>query len=65
MSDVENVSVALPSEAQWAAGVVPIEALGRAWREGIESGSASPLDFEQVKAKGREMLASEQDRTRP
>jgi antitoxin ParD1/3/4 len=41
-----------------------VEALRRAWQEGIESGPATPLDFAEVKAKGRAALARERTRTR-
>lgn len=41
-----------------------IEVLRRAWREGIESGPATPLDFAKVKAKGRAALGRERSRTR-
>jgi antitoxin ParD1/3/4 len=34
-----------------------IERLRKAWREGIESGGAGPVDFEEVKRRGRERLA--------
>jgi antitoxin ParD1/3/4 len=34
-----------------------IERLRKAWREGIESGPSRPLDFEEVKRRGRERLA--------
>jgi antitoxin ParD1/3/4 len=41
-----------------------VEALRRAWQEGIESGPATPLDFVEVKAKGRARLAKLRSRTR-
>ena len=41
-----------------------VEELRRAWREGIESGPATPLDFAEVKAKGRSVLARERKRAR-
>ena len=47
-----------------AARAREVEALRRAWQEGIESGSATPLDFTEVKAKGRAGLARERGRTR-
>lgn len=34
-----------------------IERLRKAWREGIESGPSRPLDFEEIKRRGRERLA--------
>jgi antitoxin ParD1/3/4 len=41
-----------------------IEELRRLWREGMESGPATPLDFAKIKAKGRKLLAKEQKRAR-
>jgi antitoxin ParD1/3/4 len=41
-----------------------VEELRRAWREGIESGPATPLDLSEVKAKGRSVLAGERKRAR-
>jgi antitoxin ParD1/3/4 len=41
-----------------------VEELRRAWRDGIESGPATPLDFSEVKAKGRSVLAGERKRAR-
>jgi antitoxin ParD1/3/4 len=34
-----------------------IERLRKAWREGVESGPARPLDLEEIKRRGRERLA--------
>ncbi|WP_311028876.1 type II toxin-antitoxin system ParD family antitoxin [Mesorhizobium koreense] len=34
-----------------------IERLRKAWREGVESGSSRPLDFQEIKRRGRERLA--------
>lgn len=39
-----------------------IERLRKAWKEGIESGPPQALDFEEIKRRGRERLAREQDR---
>lgn len=36
-----------------------IERLRRLWQEGIDSGHARPLDFEDIKRRGRERLARE------
>lgn len=36
-----------------------IERLRRLWQEGIGSGPARPLDFEDIKRRGRERLARE------
>ncbi len=36
-----------------------IERLRRLWQEGIDSGPARPLDFEDIKRRGRERLARE------
>lgn len=47
-----------------AARAREVEALRRAWQEGGESGPATPLDFTEVKAKGRAGLARKRDRTR-
>ena len=33
-----------------------VERLRKAWKEGIESGPALPLDFEEIKRRGRERL---------
>lgn len=41
-----------------------VEELRRVWREGIESGPATPLDFAEVKAQGRAALAKERHRAR-
>lgn len=35
-----------------------IERLRKAWQEGIESGPSKPLDFDEIKRKGRERLAA-------
>jgi antitoxin ParD1/3/4 len=34
-----------------------IERLRKAWREGVESGPSRPLDFQEIKRRGRERLA--------
>jgi antitoxin ParD1/3/4 len=34
-----------------------IERLRKAWQEGVESGKPRPLDFEEIKRRGRERLA--------
>lgn len=47
-----------------AARARDIEALGRAWHEGVESGPATPLDFAEVKAKARTALTRERRRAR-
>jgi antitoxin ParD1/3/4 len=47
-----------------AARAREVEALRRAWQEGIESGPATPLDFAEMKAKARAGLAGERSRTR-
>jgi antitoxin ParD1/3/4 len=41
-----------------------IEELRRFWREGIESGPATPLDFAKIKAQGRKLLVRERKRAR-
>ena len=41
-----------------------VEELRRVWREGIESGPATRLDFAEIKAKGRNVLARERKRVR-
>jgi len=41
-----------------------VEELRRAWREGVESGPATPLDVPKIKAKARAALARQQDRKR-
>jgi antitoxin ParD1/3/4 len=41
-----------------------VEELRRFWREGLESGPVTPLDFAEVKAKGRSMLTGERKRAR-
>ncbi len=35
-----------------------LERLRKAWQAGIESGPSKPLDFDEVKRKGRERLAT-------
>jgi antitoxin ParD1/3/4 len=35
-----------------------VERLRKAWKEGIESGPAGPLDFEEIKRRGRERLSA-------
>jgi antitoxin ParD1/3/4 len=47
-----------------AARAREVEVLRQAWQEGMESGPATPLDFAEVKAKGRAGLARERRRTR-
>lgn len=47
-----------------AARAREVEELRRAWREGIESGPATPLDVAEIKAKARAAFAKEQDRKR-
>ena len=37
-----------------------IERLRKAWEEGLASGPAGPLDFEEIKRRGRERLARAQ-----
>ena len=51
-------------KAHEAARAREVEELRRAWREGIESGPATPLDFAMVKAQGRTALAKPRDRAR-
>jgi antitoxin ParD1/3/4 len=34
-----------------------IERLRKAWQEGVESGPSRPLDFQEIKRRGRERLA--------
>jgi antitoxin ParD1/3/4 len=41
-----------------------LDELRRVWREGIESGPATCLDFAEIKAKGRSLLARERKRVR-
>jgi antitoxin ParD1/3/4 len=41
-----------------------LDELRRVWREGIESGPATRLDFAEIKAKGRNLLARERKRVR-
>jgi antitoxin ParD1/3/4 len=50
--------------AHQAAREREIEGLRRIWREGLESGPATPLDFAKIKAKGRSVLARERKRAR-
>jgi len=47
-----------------AARAREVEALRRAWQEGIDSGPATPLDLAEVKTKARAGLARERGRTR-
>ena len=47
--------------AQQVARAGEVEELRQAWREGIESGPATPLDFAEIKAQGRAALAKERD----
>lgn len=35
-----------------------IERLRKAWQEGLDSGPAQPLDFDEIKRRGRERLAA-------
>lgn len=49
--------------AQQVARAGEVEELRQAWREGIESGPATPLDFAEIKAQGRAALAKERDRS--
>ncbi len=51
-------------QARHAADEREIEELRGAWREGIESGPATPLDFAEIKAQGRAGLAKARDRMR-
>jgi antitoxin ParD1/3/4 len=51
-------------KAHQAARAKEVEELRRAWREGIESGPATPLDVGEVKAKARAAFAEQQDRKR-
>jgi antitoxin ParD1/3/4 len=41
-----------------------VEELRRIWREGLDSGPATPLDFAEIKAQGRNVLARERKRAR-
>jgi antitoxin ParD1/3/4 len=41
-----------------------VEELRRVWREGIESAPATRIDFAEIKAKGRNLLARERKRVR-
>ena len=50
--------------AHQAAREHEVEELRRIWREGLESGPATPLDFAEIKAKGRSVLARERKRAR-
>lgn len=49
--------------AHQVARAAEIDELRQAWREGIESGSATPLDFADIKAQGRAALAKDRDRS--
>jgi antitoxin ParD1/3/4 len=51
-------------KAHQAAREREVEELRRVWREGLESGPATPLDFAEIKAKGRSVLARERKRAR-
>lgn len=51
-------------KAHQAARAREVEELRRAWQEGIESGPATPLDFAEVKARGRAALAKGRERAR-
>jgi antitoxin ParD1/3/4 len=50
--------------AHQAAREYEVEELRRMWREGLESGPATPLDVAEIKAKGRSVLARERKRAR-
>jgi antitoxin ParD1/3/4 len=52
-------------QAHQAAREHEVRQLRRAWREGLESGPATPLDFTELKTKGRRVLARERKRARP
>jgi antitoxin ParD1/3/4 len=52
-------------KAHQAAREREVEELRRIWREGLESGPATPLDFAEIKAQGRSVLARERKRARP
>jgi antitoxin ParD1/3/4 len=41
-----------------------VEELRRLWREGLDSGPATPLDFAEIRRKGRSALATERKRAR-
>jgi antitoxin ParD1/3/4 len=41
-----------------------VEELRRIWREGLDSGPATPLDFDEIKAQARNVLARERKRVR-
>jgi antitoxin ParD1/3/4 len=41
-----------------------LEELRRMWREGLDSGPTSPLDFAEIKAEARNVLARERKRAR-
>jgi antitoxin ParD1/3/4 len=51
-------------QAYHAAHEHEVEELRRAWREGLESGPATPLDFAEIKAKAQSLRAREQKRAR-
>jgi antitoxin ParD1/3/4 len=51
--------------AHQAAREHEVEELRQLWREGLESGAATPLDFAEIKAKGRNVLAGKRKRARP
>jgi antitoxin ParD1/3/4 len=42
---------------EWNLRKAEIERLRKAWREGVESGPSRPLDFQEIKRRGRERLA--------
>jgi antitoxin ParD1/3/4 len=46
-------------KAEQAARAREAEELRRLWQEGVGSGSAGPLDVEEIKAEGRALLARE------
>jgi antitoxin ParD1/3/4 len=50
--------------AHQAAREHEVEELRQIWREGLESGPAKPLDFAEIKAKGRHLLAGKRKRAR-
>jgi antitoxin ParD1/3/4 len=50
--------------AHQAAREYEVEELRQMWREGLESGPATPLDVAEIKAKGRSVLARERKRAR-
>jgi antitoxin ParD1/3/4 len=51
-------------KAHQTARAPEVEELRRIWREGLDSGPATPLDFAEIKAKGRSVLARERKRAR-